>query len=144
MYVHDSAYIYIKQVRLKNIDRIYLNYNQRQQHKGNLVVIRDGLKGSVIELVSLSGTKGFEYLPIRLNAELGTTDLFFQFTGQTDNCICEVDGFLLGEELPGEENSEYESVYKQIDSLLNASPKNTTPIMIEKPSNRSRQTNVFV
>ena len=144
MYIHDSSYICIKDVNLESVDRIYLYYNQGKRYNAELVVTSDSLKDEVLGRVSLSGTKGFEYLPIKLNTKLKKADLYFFFTGQTGDYICEIDGFLLSEELPGKGNNDYEKIYGQIDSLLNASPKSTTPVMIEKPSNHSRHTNIFL
>ena len=144
MRVYDGSYVKIKGVPLQDIDRIYLNYSQGSKDLGELWIRADSLKGPVIGKTTLTKTNGFTNIPIRLTNHPGTADLYFQFKGRSDDYNGSIDGFLLGEKLPGDKDAEYQRVYQEIDEMLNAPFKNTTPIMIEKPETHSRQTNVFV
>lgn len=143
MLIYDSSYIKIKQVDLEGLDRIYFNYRQSNDHKATLTIRSGSLKGDVIGQTLLAGTKGFQNIPIKIKTESKKADLFFQFSAETDNYNCLIDGFLLGRKLPGKAGTEYGDAYVKIDELLNAPYKNSIPIMVEKPKSHSRETNVF-
>ena len=143
MVVSANAYIKLKDVPLDNIDRIYLNYNQWGEFKGNLLVTTDSINGSVIGELKLNKTKGFENVPIKVKITSKRADLYFQFKSNDSNYSCSVDGFLFGEKLPANKNKEYLEVYNKIDELLNTQSKYTTPIMVEKSKDFSRITRVF-
>lgn len=144
MEVHNGALIKIKNVSLNNIDRIYFNYKQSGKEEGTLLIRTDSLNGTVIAKTSLVKTNGFTNLPISITTEAKTADLYFQFNSKSKDYSCSIDGFLLGERLPGEIDKEYTEMYAGIDEMLNASTKNTTPVMVEKPRAHSRPTNVFI
>jgi hypothetical protein len=143
MVVSANAYIKLKDVPLENIDRIYLNYNQWGEFKGNLLVTTDSINGSVIGELKLNKTNGFENVPIKVKTTSKRADLYFQFKSNDSNYSCSVDGFLFGEKLPANKNKEYLEVYNKIDELLNTRPKYTTPVMVEKSKDFSRITRVF-
>jgi len=144
MEVYKDSYIKIKDVILQDIDRIYFNYNQSGENQGTLVIRTDSENGPVIGEASLSKTKGFQNIQIKVLTESKLADLYFQFESKSDDYSCTIDGFLMGEKLPGDKDSEYEQVYTRIDKLLDVPARNSTPIMVEKPKDHSRQTNVFI
>ncbi|MEQ6121764.1 DUF1553 domain-containing protein [Reichenbachiella sp. MALMAid0571] len=144
MQVHKGALIKIKNVSLNNVDRIYFNYKQSGKDEGTLVIRIDSLDGTIIGKTPLVKTNGFTNLPIAITGGTKTADLYFQFDSKSKDYSCSIDGFLLGEKLPGEKNEEYKEVYADIDEMLNAPAKNTTPVMVEKSKAHSRSTNVFV
>ncbi len=143
MVVSNDAFIKLKDVPLSNIDRIYLNYNQNREFKGKLLVKTDSLNGSIIGELELSKTRGFNNVPIKINTESQSADLYVQFKSNDKDYKCFIDGFLLGEKLPNDENQDYLKVYNRIDALLNARPEHTTPVMVEKSKAFSRVTRVF-
>ncbi|MDP4680208.1 MAG: DUF1553 domain-containing protein [Cyclobacteriaceae bacterium] len=142
MEIYDGSKILVKDVKLKGVDRIYFNFKQGD-HEGKLTISTDSLQENVVGESPLEKTKGFFNLPVLLDTELESSDLYFSFKGESDNYKCFIDGFLLGNELPGAKDQEYSKTYDKIGEVLNASAKNTTPIMIEKPMNFFRTTNVF-
>ena len=144
MQIFEGAYINIKKVDLKDIDRIYFDYRQREGVKGTLTIRTDSLKGPIIGKATLSKTKGFKSVPIRISTESEIADLYFEFQSNASNYTCDIDGFLLGEKLPGNKDHEYEDIYAGINEILNAPYRHSTPVMIEKPESHSRQTNVFI
>ena len=50
---------------------------------------------------------------------------------------------LLAKNYPGTEAEDYDSIKVGVDRLMNADPKVTTPIMVEKPASYHRRTHVF-
>ena len=144
MEVHNGALIKIKNVSLNNIDRIYFNYKQSGKEEGTLLIRTDSLNGTVIAKTPLAKTNGFTNLPIAITTEAKIADLYVQFNSKSTDYSCSIDGFLLGEKLPGEVDREYKQMYAGIDEMLNAPTENTTPVMVEKPKAHSRSTNVFV
>ncbi|MDA0194474.1 MAG: DUF1553 domain-containing protein [Bacteroidetes bacterium] len=144
MELYNGSSIKIEKVVLQNIDRIYINYNQSDEHLGNLVISTDSVGGPVIGEASLAKTKGFKNLQIKVLTESKVADLYFQFESKHDDYSCTIDGLLLGEKLPGDKDSEYEQIYAEIDKVLKVPGKYSTPIMVEKPKDHSRKTNVFV
>nr|WP_262910780.1 DUF1553 domain-containing protein [Wocania arenilitoris] len=143
MLVYNESYVKLKDVGLDNIDRIYINYNQGEKIKGNLLVKADSLNGSVIGELKLNATRGFENVPIKISTTSKRADLFFHFKSTDKDYQCSIDGFLLGEKLPTNKNEEYANVYTKIDQLLNASYRYTTPVMVEKQKGFSRVTQMF-
>ena len=144
MQVFDESYVKIKGVPLQDVDRIYLNYNQSGKYKGSLLIRADSLSGPVIGKTALRETDGFTNIPVKVDHRSAMADLYFQFKSESADYFGAIDGFLLGKKLPGEQNAEYQRVYQEIDEMLNAPFKHSTPVMIEKPKTHSRQTHVFV
>lgn len=145
MEVTNGSHIKIEKVALHDIDRIYLNYRQSgEENQGTVIIRTDSPDGPVIGKTSLSKTKGFRNIQIKVTTGSEQADLYFQFESKSDDYSCSIDGFLLGNMLPGDKNDEYEQVYSEIDKMLNAASEHSTPIMVEKPGDHSRQTNVFV
>lgn len=143
MLVGNKSYVKLNNVKLDNIDRIYLNYNQNGTYKGQLLVKTDSLNGNVIGKLELTKTTGFDNVPIKINTNSKRADLFFHFKSNHQDYKCSIDGFLIGEKISSEKNKDYANVYNKIDELLNVRPKYTTPIMVEKPKSFSRTTRVF-
>ncbi|MDN5213407.1 DUF1553 domain-containing protein [Fulvivirgaceae bacterium BMA12] len=144
MRVFKGAYINIQDVVLKDVDRIYFEYRQRTKSKGTLTIRTDSLTGPVIGKASLAETGSFKTIPIPLTTTAEIANLYFEFQSGAENYSCDIDGFLLGQKLPGEKDREYEDMYAEIDEILNAPYKHSTPVMVEKPEDHSRQTNVFI
>jgi len=142
MQVFDGSQIRINDMQLYDLDRIYLTYRQRQG-TGSLTIRANKPDGQVIGKVNLFKTDGFQTIPLKLKTTLRKADIFLQFESNSEEFICEIDGFLPGKKLPGETNSQYQETYNKIDNLLNVQSAITTPIMVEKPKERSRQTYVF-
>ncbi len=143
MVISNNAMIKLKNVPLKNVDRIYLNYNQHGKPKGRLVIKADSINGSVIGNLLLNKTQGFNNVPIKINTNSELADLYFVFESQNEDYKCFIDGFLLGEKLPAEDHKYHTEIYNKIDKLLNTRAKYTTPIMVEKSKDFSRVTKVF-
>ena len=143
MLVYDSSFVKIENVNLEIVDRIYLNYRQGGHFKGTLLVKKDSLNGEIIGKVDLNKTNGFVNVPIEISSASKKADVFFHFKSKAKEYNCTIDGFLIGEKLPIVKNKEARSVYEKIDNLLNARSKFTTPILVEKSENWSRQTHVF-
>jgi hypothetical protein len=143
MELFNNSHIKIEDVNLNDIDRLYFNYRQNSKFEATLLIKKDSLNGAVIGTANLVKTKGFTNLPVKILTESEVLDLFFQIKSEAEDYTCAIDGFLLGKELPGEKDDEYELMYSKVDSILNAQPKSTTPIMVEKPLDFQRQTTVF-
>ncbi|MEC3906650.1 DUF1553 domain-containing protein [Tamlana sp. 2201CG12-4] len=143
MEIYDDAYVKLENVDLTNADRIYINYRQRTNAKGTVLVKKDSLNGAVIGKRVLNKTHKFVSVPIVLKTDSKTADLYFEFTSQTTDYLCFLDGFLFSEKLPSEKKEETFGIYKSIDNLLNAQYKYSTPVMVEKPGNFGRLTQVF-
>ncbi|MFY0654022.1 MAG: PSD1 domain-containing protein [Cyclobacteriaceae bacterium] len=147
MKVYDNASIVIKQVKLQDIDRIYLNYRQYERfEKGRITIRINNLNGPVIGEANLFGNDRFTDIPIIIYTKLEEADLYIQFDSEIDNYFCFIDGILLSKKLPGTRDEEYKRIYSQIDQVMSAPFKNleSTPVMIEKTEDKSRESNVFV
>lgn len=144
MQVFNGSYIKIKGVSLQDVDRIYINYRQSEKYKGSLYIRADSLTGPVIGKTTLPKTNGFVNKPVKITSKPAITDLYFQFIGLSGDYAGLIDGFLLGKKLPGDNDTEYQRVYKEIDEVLNAPFRHSTPIMVEKPKTHSRKTHVFI
>ena len=143
MIVRDESQIRIDNVSLAAIDRIYLSYSQSKDMRGSVIIRTNAPDGPIIAKSELTKTLGFQTIPMNLTNTSDQSDLYIQFASFNEDFSCVIDGFLLGNRLPGEKDLEYSRYYDQIDVLLNASPEHTTPVMVEKPDDRSRETNVF-
>lgn len=143
MVVSNHAQIKLKHVPLKNVNRIYLNYNQYGKFKGKLHIRTDSINGPIIGSLELKKTQGFNNVPIKIDTNSEWADLYVLFESQTEDYKCFIDGFLLSEKLPVEDDEEAQNIYLKIDKLLNANAKYTTPVMVEKPKDFSRVTKVF-
>jgi hypothetical protein len=143
MELFNNSHIKIKDVKLGSVDRLYFNYRQNGKFEATLLIKKDSLNGAVIGTANLVKTKGFTNLPVKISTESEVLDLFFQIESEAEDYTCAIDGFLIGKELPGERDDEYEIMYSKVDSILNAKPKSTTPIMVEKSPDFKRQTTVF-
>lgn len=146
MKVFNGAQILIEDVELKDIDRIYLNYRQSKKYKAVITIRADSLQGKVIGTASLTPSDDFKDIPIEISTNLEVADLYIQFASQSDDYVCIIDGFLPAKKLPGKKNKAYKEVYSMIDKVLNATYNDleSTPIMIEKPESKTRESNVFV
>ena len=143
MIVRNGSQIRIDNIQLASVDRIYFSYNQTKEFKATITIRTNTPDGPVIARRLLTKTTGFQALPIRINTDAELADLFIQFDSKNKDFTCSIDGFLLGNKLPGNQDVEYTKFYTQIDKLLNAESKHTTPVMVEKPLSHSRETNVF-
>ncbi len=141
MQVYDGTEILIKQVDLRQVDRIYLSHNQSQKAAATFTIRADSATGRVLGETQLNKTGGFKHIPVTLNNAEGVFDLYFQFKGAKSDYTTFIDGFLLGEKLPTNKAGE---IYETIDELLNAKARLTTPVMVEKLENHGRKTNVFI
>lgn len=142
MEVFPMSSIKVSQVDLQNIQKIYVNYRQSNVEKGRLNIRLDDADGPIIGSLVLGKTKGFTHLPIEIATTKSTADLIFQFESSSTDFHGMIDGFLLGDRLPGSD-AEADLIYTQIDKLLNASFKHSTPVMIEKLEDHQRVTKVF-
>ncbi|WP_242203983.1 DUF1553 domain-containing protein [Aestuariivivens insulae] len=143
MEVYEGAYIKLQNVNLSNIDRVYVNYRQYMNDKGKLLIKKDSLNGTLIGETVLSKSNGFRNEPVMLKTNEETADLYFQFTSNNKDYLCFLDGFLFSEKLPIEDKEEASEVYHKIDDLLNSGFKHSTPVMVEKPKDFGRLTQVF-
>ncbi|WP_242133725.1 DUF1553 domain-containing protein [Aestuariivivens marinum] len=142
MEVNNGAYVKLGNVDLSNIDRVYINYSQHTEVKGRLLITKDSINGEVIGEAILNKSNGFENLPVKLTSGVKTADLYFQFNSKAENYSFALDGFLLVNKLPANDEAS-NVIYGKIDALLNAGFIRSTPIMIEKPKDFGRQTQVF-
>tara|TARA_R110002049_G_scaffold37208_1_gene117448 strand:- start:14682 stop:17222 length:2541 start_codon:yes stop_codon:yes gene_type:complete len=143
MTVYKDAYIKLKNVDLRDVDRVYINYQQSSKTLGNLLIKKDSINGPIIGETALKKTKGFINTPILIESNAETADLYFQFTSNKAGYRCSLDGFLIGDKLPAEKNEIYTKTYNKIDDLLNVRYTHSTPIMFDKSKDLSRQTQVF-
>ena len=143
MEIYPGAFIKLENVDLTNIDRIYINYLQYVKEKGSLLIKKDSLNGEVIGQVVLNKSNRFINVPVVIKTDATKADLYFEFTSNSKDYLCFLDGFLMMDKLPNENGKTTTEIYTKIDALLNANFKRSTPIMIEKPQDFSRQTQVF-
>ncbi|GAA3583204.1 DUF1553 domain-containing protein [Snuella lapsa] len=143
MEVYNKASIKLKDVSLSNVDRIYVNYRQYTKNKGTLLIKKDSINGTVVGKTILNKSNGFTNVPVAIKTDAKTADLYFQFTSSATDYLCFLDGFLLAEKLPVANDGTSPEIYDKIDALLNAKFKHSTPVMVEKPNDFSRLTQVF-
>ncbi|MFY0687194.1 MAG: PSD1 domain-containing protein [Cyclobacteriaceae bacterium] len=143
MMISDKSLIKIEDVALSKFDRIYIRYRQGDDKKATLKIRCNDPTGVIIGQIALGKTSWFEFHPISINTELKKADLYFDFGSEDASYGAILDGFLIGEKLPETEERQDKEYYAKIDRILNTSPLNTTPIMVEKPKSHDRVTRVF-
>ncbi|MBJ6369134.1 DUF1553 domain-containing protein [Snuella sedimenti] len=143
MEVYNEAFVKLKNVNLSNIDRIYVNYRQYTKDKGRLLIKKDSINGAIVGKATLNKSNNFTNVPIAIKTDAKTADLYFQFKSNAKDYLCFLDGFLFAEKLPVADDDISPKIYNKIDALLNTRFKHSTPVMVEKPNDFSRLTQVF-
>ncbi|MBD0830916.1 DUF1553 domain-containing protein [Aestuariibaculum sediminum] len=143
MMVYNEASIQLKNVSLSNVDRIYINYNQRNNKTANFIVRQDSLDGAIIGKTVLNKTRGFMNKPVSIKTTAKKADLFFEIDSSSEDYMFYLDGFLLGPKIVDEDQEIVHEIYNKIDTLLNTRYVHSTPVMVDKSGDFSRQTQVF-
>lgn len=143
MVVYDSSSIKIESVDLREIDHLYLNYQQPAKNQGRIVIRLNNLDGPVIGKAVLKQTKGLEVLPIPIKTDAHLQDLYITFSSHQADYTCQVDGFVLGQKMPDADTPGRQEIQQIVDQLMNEPAQATTPIMVEKKEAYRRKTHVF-
>lgn len=143
MSVYDSAFIKIPAVDLGQIDKIYLHYLQYTPKEGLVQLRLDSPDGQLIGQATLRKTKGLAILPIALTTTAKQGDVYVTISSEAEGFESRIDGIVLSPRLSGSTQPDYAEIRARIDSLMNAKPKYTTPIMVERPSAYRRKTQLF-
>ncbi len=143
MSVYDSSFIKIAGIELEAIDKIYLHYLQYSQVEGKLLIRLDSPEGPIIGESKLQKTTGLDIVPVTIKTSAAAADLYFTFQCPEEGFEGRLDGIILGNRLPGEEETGFAAAQNTFDNLMQAPPKVTTPIMVEKPASLHRTTQLF-
>ncbi len=143
MSVYDSSYIKIADVDLEKVDKVYLHHLYYKAEVGTVEIRLDHPHGLLIGEGTLNKTRGLEMLPVLLHSESRRGDLYLTFHGPQNGFEVRIDGVLLASKIPGSEAVGFAEIRAEVDALMNARAKVTTPVMVEKQSKFTRITQVF-
>lgn len=143
MSVYDSSVITLKAVNLEQVDKIYLHHLQYTTKEGKISIHLGDANGPIIGTQRLTKTGGLDMVPIPIETDRKQADLHFAFSSTEKGYETRIDGILFSKKLPGAQRQEYDSIQANLDRLMNARAKVTTPIMVEKTDRYQRTTHLF-
>lgn len=143
MSVYDGSVIKLKAINLEEIDRIYLHHLQYTPKEGKVSIHLNDAEGAIIGTRTLSKTQGLDMLSIPIRTDQKEADLYFSFSSIEEGYETRIDGILFGKKLPATPVELSDSIHHRIDWLMNATPKVTTPVLVEKPDSYKRTTHLF-
>ncbi len=112
---------------------------------GSLEIRRDDPHGEVIARIKLEKTKKVTTFSASIAPTSGTHDLYFYFTNpriKPDMNVCAIEWLAFQGGLPNSTAPGLASIRNSYLSLLNADVE-TTPVIIENPASRMRETHIF-
>lgn len=146
--VRNNSMSRIAGVDLTGKSQLFYRYRS-DNDKGKLTIRTDRPDGPVLALININASKGWENQSTSLlHTVSGVHDLYLTYYNPgvdkaDERTLAYFDWFYFGNDFPGKGIKGYDSAYAWFNYLVSASPRVTTPIMMENPTNMTRMTKVF-
>ena len=149
--VSPGGFARIPGVSLRGKEHLFISYSAGRS-SGRVEIRQDGVGGKLLGRWDVRKNESgwnFQTISVPLKSATGKHDIFLVFKDpaaaphDTEE-VCKIEWVLFHEPLPGENQPAYAQKNEQLFHLLN-DPEGTvaTPVMIERPEEYQRQTNVF-
>lgn len=140
----DDGSCYIRDINTGGNPYIYLNY--WTGNEGSVLTIRkEGPEGELLSKFPLEKTNGRVIRRFPIKEITGKTDLYLHMENKSlgkQETTSAINWFAFFPSIPGREESDYETIDKKFQKLLNTDTP-TVPIMAENPEFMKRPTQIF-
>jgi len=140
----DDGSCYIRDINTGGNPYIYLNY--WTGNEGSVLTIRkEGPEGELLSKFTLEKTNGRVIRRFPIKEITGKTDLYLHMENKSlgkQETTSAINWFAFFPSIPGREESDYETIDKKFQKLLNTDTP-TVPIMAENPEFMKRPTQIF-
>ncbi|WP_235921052.1 DUF1553 domain-containing protein [Foetidibacter luteolus] len=126
----------------------YLVVRYTAEKSGLCKITLDSLNGQVLKTFPVNNTKyKWQFASFSIEPPPGIHHLYFSYINPAMKSMEETgvtfEWFYFTQKFPGQCKTGYETAYTQYQDLLDAKDISTTPIMVDNPADRQRETHVF-
>ena len=136
----------LKEVNLEDKNHLTIRYAAYKDN-GICKITMDAPDGPVLKVLPLTKNDNWHFASFDITPVPGRHNLYFTYTNPSLSNDVETgvtfEWFSFEQQFPGKGKPGYEEALQQYNDLMNASDVKTTPVMIDNPTDRSRQTHVF-
>lgn len=151
--IRNGGSVRFKELPLQNKTQLLIAYGNKTGSATTLEVHRGAVNGPIVTTIRLDTTQkggwtnSWDYKIVPLPAGLpAKEDWFLTFKNpkvKPDQSTCIVGYFIFMEDFPGKGKAGYAENQARFISLLRAEPENTTPILLENPTEYYRKTHLW-